>query len=343
MLCPNVRVSCINAEFGCPLQMPRSFRAEHLQFCPASVVSCSMEWNRWPAQDAHSHPNTELHDNLVREKEQRGCLDLAMALKDQDRLFHSLKMKKLFPELTQSMRQEEEEEQKKKKQKQKEKKAALEKEAAAKQNAHTWESFDKYHFSARPIKTDSDDEDDYEEELQVEPERELTQEEREDIAFGSGVNPELLQNYSAWERMFSMEMGGCREAGEAAHGVAKEKGLCTLVEEDAESSGACVGAVGATAVNSSRQNTAPADASFLTPTKKKHFEYGHVEPMKIITVRTFKVPTSFAARPGRIRNPSFYRKESKAVDTSDLGVSLQDMPLWEEIQVRRTKYNIYYI
>lgn len=65
--------------------------------------------------------------------------------------------------------------------------------------------------------------------------------------------------------------------------------------------------------------------------------YGSLEPMKIITVRTFRIPTSFSARQGRIRNPGFYRRESKAVDTSDLGVALEEVPVWEEVQVRKRK------
>ncbi|KAK7925765.1 hypothetical protein WMY93_008075 [Mugilogobius chulae] len=299
LLCPNVRVPCINAEFGCPLQMPRSSRAEHLQFCPASVISCSMEWNRWPAQDAHSHQSPELHENLMSERAKGGCLDLAMALKDQNRLFHSLKMKKLFPELTER--------------------------AASKPT--TWQSFDKYSFNILNAKDNNDDEEDeediLEELLDIAPERELTQAEREALAFQQGVKPELLESYNAWERMFSMEMGGCREAG-AEPSKAQDKCLGTLSEEDE----GCSGATAAV----SKQTKAPVPAAACPIVKKKSFTYGRIEPMKIITVRTFKVPTSFEARPSRIRNPWFKKREVKAVDTSDLGVALQDMPVWEEIQ-----------
>ncbi|XP_055082764.1 F-box only protein 40-like [Periophthalmus magnuspinnatus] len=328
LLCPNVRVPCINYEFGCPLQMPRSSRAEHLQYCPASVISCSMEWNRWPAQDAHSHQNTELHENLMSERVKGGCLDLAMALKDQDRLFHSLKMKKLFPELTQRVEKEDEEEEKRR-EKEKLKKAAMTKEAALKPT--TWQSFDKYNYTALTEKDYDDDDDEEEEEdileelFEVAPERELTQAEREALAYHQGVQPELLESYNAWERMFSMEMGGCREAG-AAPETAKGKCLSTLSEED-ESNEGCSGA--AAAVN--KQTTAPVPAP-ACPRVTKNFTYGKIEPMKIITVRTFKVPTSFQARPSRIRNPWSRRRENKTVDTSDLGVTLQDMPVWEEIQ-----------
>lgn len=256
-------------------------------------------------------------------------MDLALALKDQDRLFHSLKMKKLFPELTQKMKREEEEEMKKREE-EKLKKAAKAKETVSKQT--TWESFNKYNYKGSYMNDDDDDdieedeEDILEELLEVAPQRELTQAEREALAYERGVRPELLESYSAWERMFSMEMGGCREAGDTAGaGAAKGKGLGTLAEED-ECSEGCSGASGV------KRQTAALVPAASCPTVKKRFFYGDIEPMKIVTVRTFKVPTSFAAKASRIRNPSFYKRESKAVDTSDLGVALEDMPVWEEIQ-----------
>uniref|UniRef100_A0A673BVE4 F-box protein 40, tandem duplicate 1 n=1 Tax=Sphaeramia orbicularis TaxID=375764 RepID=A0A673BVE4_9TELE len=294
LLCPNVRVPCLNAEYGCPLQMTRSSQAAHLQVCPASLVCCSMEWNRWPANDSHSHSNTELHENLLSQTEHGGCLDLAMALKDQDRLFHSMKMKKLFPELIQSVEEEEKEEKRRQEERRKEKKKkiALEKEQPT-----------------------------------------LTQQEREALVRGdSGVNPELLESYTAWERMFSMEMGGCREAGGAGRGqgAAEARGtLGTLMEEDAES---CMGAAASNTCKQVGSACTDLSSSCRTKNVKKSFYYGHVEPLKIITVRTFKVPTSFSAKQSRIRNPGFYKRQSKGVDTSDLGVALQDMPVWEEVQ-----------
>ncbi|XP_042355644.1 F-box only protein 40-like [Plectropomus leopardus] len=331
LLCPNVRVPCLNSEYGCPLHLPRSSRAAHLQVCPASVVSCSMEWNRWPANDAHSYPNTELHENLLKEREQ--SLDFAMALKDQDVLFHSMKMKKLFPELIQSVEEEEKEEEKReeerRKEKRKQKKEAAERAAAKEASGLTWESinmFDKHD----PDEKEEEDED------EVEYVQELTQEEREALARDTGVNADLLENYNAWERMFTMEMGGCREAGVAGRGRGSSKGrgkeLGTLTEEDTTDT-----CVGATASNTCKQGSsaciAPStSSSCLTEKLKKKFVYGHVEPMKIITVRTFKAPTSFSAKQGRIRNPGFYKRESRAVDTSDLGLAPEEMPVWEEVQ-----------
>ncbi|XP_072301894.1 F-box only protein 40-like isoform X2 [Eucyclogobius newberryi] len=115
LLCPNVRAPCINAEFGCPLQMLRSSRAEHLQFCPASVVSCSMEWLRWLEDETNPNSFLALQENLLKERceereEREEALDVSLALVDQSELYSRLKMKPLYPEL---MEEEEEEEEKK--------------------------------------------------------------------------------------------------------------------------------------------------------------------------------------------------------------------------------------
>ncbi|KAM9347933.1 F-box only protein 40-like [Symphorus nematophorus] len=340
LLCPNVRVPCLNVEYGCPVQLPRSSQAAHLQVCPASVVCCSMEWNRWPANDAHSYPNTELHENLLREREQGGCLDLAMALKDQDHLFHSIKMKKLFPELTQSVEEEEKEEERReeerRKEKEKKRKAA---EKAKEASGHTWKSFSMFDLQTHDEK-DDEDEDKDEDDFEIPYEPELTQEEREAIANATGVHADLLENYNAWEHMFSMEMGGCKQSEGTATGQGPAKGrgrgLGTVTEEDTADT--CMGATASntcTQVSSSAcfpSSTPSSSSSSLAGNLKKTFVYGHVELMKIITVRTFKVPTSFSAKQGRIRNPGFYKRESKAVDTSDLGVGPEQMPVWEEVQ-----------
>ncbi|XP_068187859.1 F-box only protein 40-like [Antennarius striatus] len=326
LLCPNVRVPCLNAEYGCPVHLPRSSQAAHLQVCPASVVCCSMEWNRWPANDANSYPNTELHENLLKETDQSGCLDLALALKDQDRLFHSIKMKKLFPELTQSVEEEREERREEERRSEKQKKAA-ERAAVKEASSHTWESFNMFDFHT-PDTKEKEDEDD------VEVERELTQEEREALARSSGVHADLLGNYSAWERMFSMEMGGCRVTEEEATSprgktLAKGTSLGALTEEDTAET--CMGATCKQVSGAGGASSTSSSSSGLAGHKKK-FVYGFVEPMKIITVRTFKIPTSFSAKQSRIRNPGFYKRESKAVDTSDLVEGQETIPVWEEIQ-----------
>ncbi|XP_067113206.1 F-box only protein 40-like [Osmerus mordax] len=343
LLCPNERAPCLNAAYGCPIVMPRSWLAAHLQVCPASVVCCSMEWNRWPAEDAHSHLNTALHENLLREQPgHQEALDLAMATRDQNHLFHSLKMKRLFPELIERVEEEEREEARRAKEEKREKEArmnaALTKEAeGAVGGVPLSNGFSAASGSAGPSWLGPSPEEEAQEEVEWEQEEEeLTQEEREALARQSGVDAELLRNYSAWERMFTMEMGGCKQAGKGAgkagqgSGV-KSQGLGTLVEESTKTQ----------TVTPTDTHTHPktdslclssSSSSCLAKGSKSTFVYGHVEPMKIITVRTFKVPTSFTAKHGRIRNPSHHKRKDQAVDTSDLGVDLENIPYWEEVQ-----------
>ncbi|XP_009959727.1 PREDICTED: LOW QUALITY PROTEIN: F-box only protein 40, partial [Leptosomus discolor] len=94
LLCPLEQVSCLNSAYGCPFSMARFKLAKHLQVCPASVVCCSMEWNRWPNVDS----DTTLHQNIMKETLNEECLDTALALRDQKILFRTLKIAELFPE-----------------------------------------------------------------------------------------------------------------------------------------------------------------------------------------------------------------------------------------------------
>ncbi|KAJ7413564.1 F-box only protein 40 [Willisornis vidua] len=94
LLCPLEQVSCLNSAYGCPFSMARFKLGKHLQVCPASVVCCSMEWNRWPNVDS----DTTLHRNIMKETINEECLDTALALRDQKILFRTLKVADLFPE-----------------------------------------------------------------------------------------------------------------------------------------------------------------------------------------------------------------------------------------------------
>ena len=46
-LCPEERVECINRGYGCPVMLARRKLQQHLPVCPASVIYCSAEWNRY--------------------------------------------------------------------------------------------------------------------------------------------------------------------------------------------------------------------------------------------------------------------------------------------------------
>uniref|UniRef100_A0A8C4RDI9 F-box protein 30b n=1 Tax=Eptatretus burgeri TaxID=7764 RepID=A0A8C4RDI9_EPTBU len=83
-LCPLERVPCPNAGYGCPLWMHRCAVGAHIRVCPASVVCCTMEWNRWP-QQFQDPGHEEEHDATEQ-------LDMALALRDQKILLESLRV-----------------------------------------------------------------------------------------------------------------------------------------------------------------------------------------------------------------------------------------------------------
>ncbi|KAI5618967.1 F-box only protein 30, partial [Silurus asotus] len=88
LLCPYERVPCLNSGFGCPFIIARMKMAQHLGTCPASVVCCTMEWNRWPV----SYADRKSYENLSKEVYDVEQLDMALALQDQRMLLESLKV-----------------------------------------------------------------------------------------------------------------------------------------------------------------------------------------------------------------------------------------------------------
>ncbi|XP_067312219.1 F-box only protein 30a [Pseudorasbora parva] len=88
LLCPYERVPCLNRGFGCPFTLARVKIAQHLETCPASVVCCTMEWNRWPV----SYADRKSYENLSKEVFDVEQLDMALALQDQRMLLESLKV-----------------------------------------------------------------------------------------------------------------------------------------------------------------------------------------------------------------------------------------------------------
>uniref|UniRef100_A0A8C5WLL1 F-box only protein 30 n=1 Tax=Leptobrachium leishanense TaxID=445787 RepID=A0A8C5WLL1_9ANUR len=88
ILCPLERVPCLNDGFGCPFSVTRNKLAEHLQICPASVICCTMEWNRWPV----SYADRKSYENLSKDVDEVEQLDMALALQDQRMLLESLKV-----------------------------------------------------------------------------------------------------------------------------------------------------------------------------------------------------------------------------------------------------------
>ncbi|XP_061700770.1 F-box only protein 30a isoform X2 [Syngnathoides biaculeatus] len=88
LLCPYERLPCLNSGFGCPFVVARAKMAQHLETCPASIVCCTMEWNRWPV----SYADHKSYENLSRDFDEVEQLDMALALQDQRMLLESLKV-----------------------------------------------------------------------------------------------------------------------------------------------------------------------------------------------------------------------------------------------------------
>ncbi|KAM7403467.1 hypothetical protein PAMA_004092 [Pampus argenteus] len=88
LLCPYERLPCLNSGFGCPFFIARVKMAQHLEICPASIVCCTMEWNRWPV----SYADRKSYENLSKDFDEVEQLDMALALQDQRMLLESLKV-----------------------------------------------------------------------------------------------------------------------------------------------------------------------------------------------------------------------------------------------------------
>uniref|UniRef100_A0A8C6WEC7 F-box protein 40 n=1 Tax=Neogobius melanostomus TaxID=47308 RepID=A0A8C6WEC7_9GOBI len=232
-LCPNETVPCINASFGCPQSMPRFRLTQHLRSCPASVVCCSQEWNRW----------------------------------DQDRLFRSIKMKSVFPELM--------------------------------VNDSVPEACASYTATNPHLCEDM---------VENSAEMELSQEEIDALAKCGGI--ENIHKYSSWEKMFKKEMDGCKETVKNLDQKQKR-------EEEKE-------------VHISEYNMYLVHNA-CTP-REKDFVYGNLEPIEVKTVRSFKVPTSYRAKRSHLKDPSKKVKTAhQCIDTAELGVSIKDLPKFDEV------------
>ncbi|KAF7662853.1 hypothetical protein LDENG_00225260 [Lucifuga dentata] len=335
LLCPNETVPCLNVGYGCPLSMLRHRLAKHLEVCPASVVSCSQEWNRWPVSDS----DLAFYRNVSEDPGAEGHLDVALALRDQELLFRSIKMKNIFPEL---MMEE----------------PALQ-DMAAGVNNPTDETTASFDFGEIPENNCTG----------MEDVTEMSQEERDALARNREI--ENIQNYSSWEKIFSKEMEGCNQAVKNMNNPVESCG----VKEEKESSGSRRETRESQQSQESHENAAAA-ASMNTATglapwqdgvlerlgkefniadynmylvhngamlikfgqlpactpREKDFVYGNLEPIEIQTVRSFKVPTSYRVKRSLLKDPTHkVMTTHRSVDTADLGVSVEDLPKCDEV------------
>lgn len=80
-LCQRCRIPCINSGYGCPAVLTRESLRSHLHRCPASVIFCTMEWNRYPVYSKSRLswvPFFQPNPVLV-----KGHLDVELAFRDQ--------------------------------------------------------------------------------------------------------------------------------------------------------------------------------------------------------------------------------------------------------------------
>lgn len=82
LLCSNQRVPCLNKSFGCSAVMARRQIGDHLPVCPASVVVCNAEWNRW-SLGAKEREKVTIGKNITSQYEPKN-IDMALALHDQE-------------------------------------------------------------------------------------------------------------------------------------------------------------------------------------------------------------------------------------------------------------------
>uniref|UniRef100_A0A8C8YWV5 F-box protein 40 n=1 Tax=Prolemur simus TaxID=1328070 RepID=A0A8C8YWV5_PROSS len=337
LLCPLEQVPCLNSEYGCPLSMSRHKLAKHLQVCPASVVCCSMEWNRWPNVDSE----TTLHENIMKEPPSEECLDTALALQDQNVLFRSLKMVELFPETRDASEEE----------------AAVNGEASPEDGAGAAGGDDAGLLPRGCLSAANGEA------------AELSQEEREALAkTKEGMD---LDKFGKWENMFSKEHAASALAKSSAscesksrNGSGKEQisggknaaeGEGTAKEEEpqenqkqrdfhttVETTGLAPWQDGVlerlkTAVDAKDYNMYLVHNGRMlihfgqmpacTP-KERDFVYGKLEAQEVKTVHTFKVPVSYCGKRARLGDAMLSCRpgEHKAVDTSDLGITVEDLP-----------------
>ncbi|KAG9341469.1 hypothetical protein JZ751_019279 [Albula glossodonta] len=336
LLCPNEKVPCLNAQYGCPFTMSRARRAQHLRVCPASVVCCSLEWNRWPVENTDAAFNVNVLRDAGHSAEE---LDLAIALRDQKLLCERLKMKTFFPELM-----EEDEE--------------PEPEPLEEEEAGGGAGFENGACGYR---------------------REINgcngnKAEVEESPQDGENNVVDTDRYNRWEKMFSMERGGCKQATKAAsnkkkHSNAKDDKDNTAPpggrrsKDQEEAPQGKQEAKTATPVDVNKTGFAPWQEGVLermgkevsprefnmyivhhgrmlisfgqmdacTP-REKDFVYGNLEPIAVQTLRSFNVPTSYREKRIHRKDPSKRAAtENKSLDTSDLGLAVENIPKMDEI------------
>lgn len=295
------------------MTMTRQRLAEHLEACPASVVTCTLEWNRWPVSEA----DTTFYKNALEDPNHVNEMDLAVALRDQKLLFRSIKMKTLFPELIEKIEEPE-----------------VQLDGAV--GGIDPERWDPKTLNPEEMLENG-------EEVQ-----ELTEEER--LALAKSKDVACLENYSMWERMFAKEKEGCQQTVKnlgKCSAVKENEPLTPRVSNDAEVSRTGLAPWQDGVLERLRKVVNVAEYNMYlvhngcmlinfgqlaacTP-KEKDFVYGNLEPIEVQTVRSLNVPTSYRAKRSHLKDPSqMVKKTDQNVDTSDLGIV--ELPKANEVE-----------
>lgn len=335
LLCPLEQVPCLNSFYGCPFTMARFKVARHLQACPASVVCCSMEWNRWPTEGSEG----VLYKNIMKEEPSPECLDVALALRDQKALFGALKMAELFPECKEP--------------------CAMDEAEATGSNGYVGEG---------ASGTGQAEASDVPELSQQERESLAKDKEGMDLAGYSvwenmfskelkacKVTASLADDQVKGQDVSSTNTGqaphdaSLKNIPEAASSAGNGTQPTPPVNLAAEKTGFApwqdgvldrlkkevpVGDYNMYLVHHGRMLIHFGQIAACTP-KEKDFVYGNLEAQEVKTVTTFRVPVSYCGKRARLGDALAHKKPTKtvSVDTSDMGISLEDLPKSDVVQM----------
>lgn len=322
LLCPNETVPCLNALYGCPLHVQRCRLAKHLEVCPASVVCCSQEWNRWPVSEGDMNFYRKLSEN----PQSLENLDVATAVRDQELLFRSIKMKTIFPELI--------------------------KDPCAEINSYVEEAGCSS-VCGNLTETAST-------RLDV---KLSTQEVREALVKSRDGNS--VQKHSFWEENCPKEMVGGKQTVKSfnAEGRDEEEKEASNCQDDKQKFHQIQETPAAVQSLDGTTGLAPWQDGVLERLRKeaniaeynmylvhngamlinfgqlaactpreKDFVYGNLEPIEIQTVRTFNIPSSYRAKRHHLKNPA-HKPPTKhqSSDTADLAEAVQHSPERDEV------------
>ncbi|XP_030059842.1 F-box only protein 40 [Microcaecilia unicolor] len=336
LLCPLEWVPCLNSVFGCPFSMSRVKLAKHLKVCPASVVCCSMEWNRWPNIDS----KTPLYENIMKEQHSEECLDIFLALRDQKILFSSLNMAHLFPELSEHIENIMPT-------------SEMQDIEGAVGGSTTYDSGENITLGADGFDIAQ---------LNETEETELSQFECEVLA--KDKESLDLVKYKAWEHIFSKEHSTSKDVADVSNLGQKVQNKSKKDEQEVEASPVEEQNKTQPQEYLEKKGLAPWQEGVLERLKKevdirdynmylvhhgkmlihfgqmaactpreKDFVYGNLEAQEVKTVYTFKIPSSYRKKRGvtgdGLPKP---KKEDKSIDTSDLRILLEDLPKSDDIK-----------